>query len=220
MLQLTEKFERKRMYSLAPSSLTILDTNRSSGSLNTLQLQGKFQGAAQPQRGGGKLLLLPFVCDSAGKSLSIMGEDSRSPFGHKGRPSSVSLLNKELKYWRSSIRCLWFSCNWSDFGFEEEGYLLVPKILAFNNILALDTLLRLSGIFLTMYPQTRHAAIGEVVQKPMRLESNDWWGKWQCERRQNGSFGIYRKSNVTAGEAFNLFLQSTPSKSKLHFLFK
>lgn len=182
MLQLTEKFERKRMYSLAPSSLIILENNLSSGSLNTLQLQGKFQGAARPQRGGGKLLLFTFACDSAGKSLSIMGEDSRSPFCHKDRPFSISPLNKELKYWSSSIRCLWFSCNWSDFGFE--GYLLVPKILALNNILVLDTLLRLSGIFLTMHPQTRHVAIGEVVQKPMRLESDDWWGKWVWEEAE------------------------------------
>lgn len=97
MIQLVEKFERKRMYSLSPSSLIILETSLSSGSLNTLQLQGKFQGAAQPQRGGGKLLLFTFACDSAGKSLSIMDEDSRSPFCHKDRPSSISPLNKELK---------------------------------------------------------------------------------------------------------------------------
>lgn len=82
---MTEEFERKSMYSSALSSFIILGTNLSSGSLNSLQLHGKFEGAAQSQRDGGRLLLSTFACDSASKSLSIMGKASGSPFCHRDR---------------------------------------------------------------------------------------------------------------------------------------
>lgn len=60
---------------------------------------GQIQGAAQPQRVGGRLLLFALACVSGtGKSLPILGEAPGSPFGCRATFFLLMSLSRKLKH--------------------------------------------------------------------------------------------------------------------------